>query len=147
MKNNIYALAVLSFCFISCRNTYKSISIKKIDLYKKVDTLGIYKNKLLTSKHDYFIIENFHDKVKDSLQIFEFIKKNNRHNEFYTSFMYFYKESNITNLKKFEKGPGEITYESDENDLLYTIIWQNNKCCIHSYKGEKKEYEICRDSL
>ena len=147
MKNNIYAIAVLSFCIISCQNTYKPISIKKIDLYKKVDTLGIHKGMLLTSKHDYFIIENFHDKVKDSLQIFEFIKKNNRHNEFYTYFMYFYKESNITNLIKIEKGPGEITYESDENDLLYTIIWQNNKCCIYSYKGEKKEYEICRDSL
>ncbi|KAF0236398.1 MAG: hypothetical protein FD183_1674, partial [Chitinophagaceae bacterium] len=72
MKNSLYAIAVLSFFLISCRNTYKSISIKKIDLYNKVDTMGIYKGNLLTRKHDYFLIENFHDKVKDLLQIFEF---------------------------------------------------------------------------
>ncbi len=147
MKTKLNLLAFSLLLFISCKDNKEPIVIRKIPVYEKTDTMTSIKKELLTRKHDYFIIENFHNKQKDSTYIFEFVRKKNRHKDFYSYSMYIYKESNVTNLKKIMNGPGEITYQSDENDLLYTIIWENEKCCIHSYYRNKKEYEICRDSL
>lgn len=148
MKNLIRILFIFFIIFFSCQEKKGPIVIKKINIYDKIDTVQNHKGGILKVKSDYFIIENFHSKKQDSSAILQFVKRYNRNKEFDSYVMVFYKSSSITNLKEIINGPGEITYQSDENDLLYNIVWGYNKRIrISSIKNGETFHEIYRDSL
>lgn len=146
--NHFFYVLIFSLMLFSCeRNSNNPIVIRKVDLYDKIDSSFSEKGELFRKKNDFFIIENFHGKEQDSVAIFDFVRKARKNKEFSTYTANFYKESSITNIKKIKSGPGEITGDSDDKDLIYTIIWQTKKWSIYSYKSGKELYSIYRDSL
>jgi hypothetical protein len=131
----------------------KPIVFQKIPLYEKIDTNENIKagKKYITFKTDYYIVRNFTNKEKDSTAIFNFAKNYNRSKDFDEYTMYFYKESRVTNLKKIIWGPGEgngeITYESDDNDMLYYFHWSGNRIIIRSIENGEEIYYKAKNKL
>lgn len=129
---------------ISCSKS-KQVKMKLINNLHFVDSTNLYNNQKSFNVYDYYLAENFTSKSKDSVIIFEFLKKLKRPiNANYYS-VTILRESAISNekeLKSLKNLSLELEYE-----VIYNIAWSHKFIEINSYSNRQIIFSIYRDSL
>lgn len=142
MKNTITFFTI--FIMISCSKS-QQVKMKLINNLHFVDSTNLYNNQKSFNVYDYYLAKNFTSKSKDSVIIFEFLKKLKRpiNTNYYS--VTILRESAISNekeLKSLKNLSLELEYE-----VIYNIAWRHKFIEINSYSNRQIIFSIYRDSL